>query len=81
MKNLHIFKIKYFGPTNFKGSRIRITSERFEQSIIISWDYSQNGSVQIAANHLQKLGFNIIGQSEGKTENYLISDTFNPLKK
>jgi len=81
MTNLHLFKIKFIGPTNFKGSRIRITSERFEQSIIIDWDYSQNSSVEIAASHLQKLGFNIIGQSEGKIENYLISDTFEALKK
>lgn len=81
MTNLHLFKIKFLGPTNSKGSRVKIVSERFKQKIVISWDYSANSSVQIAANHLQKLGFNIIGQSEGTAENYLISDTFNPLKK
>ena len=80
MENLHLFKIKYLGPTNFKGSRIRITSERFQQSIIISWDYTANSSTEIAANHLTKLGFDIIGQSEGKTENYLVSNTFQSLK-
>jgi len=80
MENLHLFRIKYFGPTDTKGSRIRITSERFQQSIIISWDYSACSTTDIAANHLTKLGFDIIGQSEGKTETYLISNTFQSLK-
>jgi hypothetical protein len=80
MENLHLFEIKYFGPTDTKGSRIRITSKRFKQSIIISWDYSANSDTEIAANHLKKLGFEIIGQSNCTTENYLISNTFQSLK-
>jgi hypothetical protein len=80
MKNLHLLKIKYLGPTNFRGSRIRIKSERFNQSITVSWDYSANSSAEIAINHLQKLGFEFIGQAEGGITDYLISTTFKKLK-
>jgi len=76
MENFHLLKIKFLSPTNQKCARIRITSERFRQSIVISWDISSNSMTEIASNHLQKMGFKIVGQSEGISENYLISSTF-----
>lgn len=81
MKNLHILKVKYLGPTNFKGSRVRITSEWFNQSVTIPYDYSANDCVEVAANFLKNAGFEIIRQGEGIILNYLISNTFQKLKK
>lgn len=81
MKNLHLFKIKYLGPTNFRGSRVRITSERFKESVTIPYDHSANDSVEIAANYLKTAGFEIIGRAEGGITDYLISTTFHKLKK
>jgi len=81
IENYHILKVKYHGPTNTLGSRIRITSERFEQSITIDYDHSQNAIYDMAANHLIDKGFNIVGKAEGSNHYYLISDTFEPLKK
>ena len=46
-KHCRGFKVKYLGPTNYKGSRIKITDERFEQSKII--DYGIIGAM-IALN-------------------------------
>jgi hypothetical protein len=76
MENFHLLKIKFLSPTNRRDARIRITSERFRQSIVIAWDNSSNSMTEIASNHLQKMGFEIVGQSEGISENYLISKTF-----
>jgi hypothetical protein len=80
MKNYHILKIKYYGPTNVSGSRVGIISERFNERVTISYDYSMNNSYEMAEKHLKQIGFNIIGVAEGKNCYYLISDTFKPLK-
>lgn len=80
MKNYHVLKVAYLGPTNFKGSRVKITSERFEQSKTISWNYSFNSSYDIAADWLKNNGFDLLGIAEGKDCYYIISETFKPLK-
>ena len=81
MKNFHILKVKYLSPTNYKGARVKITSERFEQSKIISYDYSKNSIKDMAIDWLEKEGFEIIGHGEGKNHDYIVSSTFKPLKK
>lgn len=81
MQNLHLLHIKYLGATNTLGARIKITSYRFQQSIIINYDYSCSTAYEIAKNHLEKLGFNIIALAELKEGYALLSDTFEPLKE
>lgn len=78
--NLHVLIVKFLGATNSRGARVKITSERFEDSITISYDYSLNGTLDIATNYLTNKGFTIIGQAEGKDHYYIISSTFEPLK-
>jgi len=36
--------VKYHGPTNYKGSRVSITSKRFNKKLTFSWDYSNGTS-------------------------------------
>lgn len=81
IENYHVIKVKYLGPTNTLGSRVRITSERFEQSITIDYDHAVDGIYTMAANHLSDKGFNIIGKAEGSNHYYLISNTFEPFKQ
>lgn len=81
INNLHAFTIKYLGATNTKGSRIKITSERFEQSITISYNHEFNSAIDCALAYLLNKGFNIVGQAEIKSiAGLLLSDTFEPLK-
>jgi len=42
LTNFHALTIKHLDPTNFKGSRIKITSDRFSQSITLNRDYSKS---------------------------------------
>ncbi len=76
MTNFHIFKISYIGATNNKGSRIKIHSERFKKSRIISYNYQFNNTLDGALDYLTKKGFEIVGQAEGKDCYYVISNTF-----
>lgn len=80
MKNYHLFTVKYLGATNAQGARIKITSERFEQSVTLSRDYSTESTEQ-AINYLNDKGFNIIGRGNGSNQtDILISEVFEPLK-
>lgn len=80
MENYHILKITYLGATNNRGSRIKIKSERFEQSVTISYDYSCNNSLDGAVKWLKANDFTIKGQGEGKDCYYVVTSTFKPLK-
>lgn len=80
LDNFHILKVTYIGPSNTRGSRVKIESERFEQSIYINYDYRFNRSLDMAQEFLTKKGFKLIGTGEGKNCDYLISTTFEPLK-
>lgn len=67
MKNYHIIKIKYLGPIDTLGSRIKLTSERFENnSVVISYDYNFNNALDIAISWLNSHGYSVIGQAEGQ---------------
>lgn len=83
MKNLtnyHALTVTYLGPTNNLGSRVRIKSDRFEQSITIAYDYEFNNTLEVAADYLSKKGFNLVGKGELKDAYLLLTDTFEPLK-
>ena len=62
IQNFRKFDISYLGPTNTRGSRVKITEpKRFlkdkNKSIYLSYDYSISDIAQQALNHLVKLGF------------------------
>lgn len=82
MENLHKIKTSYLGATNTKGARVKIYSERFRESVIIPY-YSEefNSALDIAIHWLQSKGFDIVGKGEGANNMYIISKTFQPLKK
>ena len=80
MKNYHVIKVKYMGPTNFKGSRIKLTSDRFEHSVVIPYNYSFNNALDIAEAWLTEKGFDLVGHSCLKGFDLVITDTFKPLR-
>ena len=81
MENVHLIEVKYLGATNTQGSRVKITSKRFNQSKTIPYNHSFDSIADIAANFLKSKGFKIIGKAEaGKDADALISTTFEPIK-
>lgn len=80
MENFHIIKVKYLGATEKRGSRVKIESERFKQSILTDYDYEFTNTYEIAENWLKASSFEIVGKAEGKDCYYIISSTFKPLK-
>lgn len=43
-KNLHAIVVKYLGATNTRGSRVKLTSTRFNDSVTLSYDYVFNSA-------------------------------------
>jgi hypothetical protein len=81
LSNYHVITVKYHGPTNSNGSRVSLSSPRFNSRVIIPYDYAKNTAVDIAAEYLSQNGFNIIGKGESINDtDVIISDTFKPLK-
>lgn len=79
--NFHVLKISFVGATDHKGARIKIRSDRFKQTVVISYNHEFSRSSDIAADYLSKNGFNIIGKAEGNANfDYLITDTFESIK-
>jgi len=78
-KNYHIITVKRLGATNTKGTRVKITSERFNDSIILPYNYEFDTIKDIAINHVKET-HDIVGSGETKDSYVLISDTFEPLR-
>lgn len=82
--NYHVLTASFVSPTDNKPARVKIASERFKQSVIIPYTNepgASNPTRDTAIIFLQSIGFEITGQGEGKDKYYLISTTFEPLKK
>ena len=77
MKAFRAFEVKYIGATNTKGSRVRITDYRFNESVTIPYDYTYSDSVDIAIMFLRLKGIEICGQSEhSKIAGLLFTENF-----
>tara|TARA_R110000744_G_scaffold228642_3_gene346655 strand:- start:1400 stop:1681 length:282 start_codon:yes stop_codon:yes gene_type:complete len=64
-ENKRMFKAKYLGPTNTKGSRFKIIDTRNRgKSLTYSWDYSKRGLTDQALEIFKKCNINIQGYSE-----------------
>jgi len=79
MKNYHIITVKRLSATNVKGTRVKITSERFNNTIIIPYNCEFDTIKDIAINHVKET-HDIVGSGETKDSYVLISDTFEPLR-
>lgn len=79
--NKHLVKVSFLGPTDYKGSRVKLTSMRFEKnSVTISKDYQFNSSIEQAVYWLEKNGYKPLFVGElPKGEYMVVCDEFNPL--
>lgn len=80
MKNYHIIEVKYIGPTDTQGARVKLFSQRLNESKIISFDYSKNSITDMAKDYLETRKFKIVGMGESKMGYAIITDTFKSLK-
>lgn len=76
IQNLRAFEVKYLGPTNNNGSRIKITDTRNKISIIISYDYEANNATETALKYLNSIGFRIVTKVCLERTDLLLTDDF-----
>jgi hypothetical protein len=80
VENLHLISVKYLGTTNTRGTKLKIESKRFGQSVTLSYDYKIGNIRDQAVQYLQSRGFSILGSGEFGGIDIIVSNTFNPLK-
>jgi hypothetical protein len=85
--NFHVLVVKNLMATNSTGSRVKITSDRFNQSVVIPYSNeagSGTPALDTAELWLKSKGHNVVGHGEGKNHYYVICDAvnncFSPLK-
>lgn len=61
----HIIKVKFVGPTNNRGSRIKLTSGHWHNNVMLDWDYGNPSNVISQAKaYLEGKGFTVIAHGE-----------------
>jgi hypothetical protein len=86
LKNFHVIRVVYLPATRILNGRFKIISDRFKQSYIITRDslytslHGDSTYLICIASKLQSEGFNVLGMGNGDGCDYLITDTFQPLK-
>ena len=75
LNNSMMFEAKYLGPTNNRGSRVKITNYDLShrnndkpKSVIISYNYEFNSSADIAQYWLETKGFELIAKNTRKSK-------------
>jgi hypothetical protein len=59
ISNVRVFSYKYLGPTNHRGSRIKITDKWFGKSKTISFNYEFRTDYEGAIAYLMEQGFDV----------------------
>jgi len=78
VNNMRAIRVKYLPPTNYQGSRIKISEERFNtiDKLTIPFSYLIGNGTQQAIQYLEEKGINLIGKAELKNETILFSDSW-----
>lgn len=80
IKNHHILEVSFVGHSEHKPTRMKISSARFKESVLISYNHDYPNTFEGAIEWLLNHNFEIVGQGEGKDCYYIITTTFKPLK-
>lgn len=80
--NLHGIQVKYLGATNTLGSRVKLTSLRFNDSVTINYDYATSSLVEMASNWIvERYAQNpVVGSCETPNGYIVLINIFEPLK-
>lgn len=77
MQHMKVYQVKFLGPTNFRGSRIKITDGRTGKSVTLNRNYSYNSIMDQAIDYLKEQGVNVVGSAHTDKMDILLSDNFN----
>jgi len=63
MQNLRCIQVKFLGPTNTRGARVKLTENRnsSKDSITLSYSYEIGDGLKQAEKYLTERGINCIG--------------------
>ena len=78
LPNYHLIVVSYMGATNTRGSKMKLTSLRFGDSVLLSYDYSFNQGKDQAIKYFDPIG---AGYDEKKGDSIIICKSFNSLKE
>jgi hypothetical protein len=90
MNNSHLIKVKFQGPTNYKGSRVYLSTFDLSNSrqtqktkgLTLNYDHSFNSSEDIAIDAIQRAGLKVIGMNERGHDSYIMCEwNFDAMKK
>ena len=79
--NAHLITVKFIGPSNTKGSRIKLVSQRFpNDSLTLSYDHSYSHTFDQAQSWLIEHGYTIVASGEAPDWYWFAVSEFRPLK-
>lgn len=76
MKTYRVFEVLYKGPTDYRGSRIRIKDCAYNKTIFIPYNYEYFGSASGGLSYLQERGFRIVGEATTKNSRLYFTEDF-----
>jgi hypothetical protein len=83
-KRVHLIEVKYLGATNTRGSRVKITSLRFKDSVTIPYNYTFDNKADMFLDWLKDLnndlGIVSVGYNEVKGTYIFGVSVFEPIK-
>ena len=68
--------VRYIGPTNHRGSRIKLNLPRFEESLTISYDYTKKDAEDGAVKHLAAHGLVPVARACGADHSAILLFSF-----
>ena len=75
MKNFNLIEVKYLPATNTRGTRVKLTSRRLKESVIIPFNYSLNHPLEMAEEYLKEKGLPVVGSGEGDKTDFILLDS------
>ena len=84
IQKVHLIEVKYLGATNTQGSRVKITSLRFKDSVVIPFNYIYTTIDEMFEAWLREVGSDLGIVSKGYNEQngtYIFGvEVFEPMK-
>lgn len=76
--NTRVFKVRFLGPTNYRGSRVKITEQRMQitDSVTLSYNYEIGNTLEQAVKYLKDIGINVLGYGSDNDSYYVFSDSW-----
>ena len=76
MKTYRAFEVSYKGPTDYRGSRIRIRDCAYDKTIFVSYNYEYLDACGGGLAYLQEHGFVIAGGATTKNSKLYFTEDF-----